>query len=419
MVATGILLSRIVGLVRNRVFAHYFGTSDAADAFNAAFRIPNFLQNLFGEGVLSASFIPVYARLRAEGREADARAAASAVAALLGLTVSVLVLAGVLLAPWLIDVIAPGFEGEKREATARLVRILFPGAGLLVLSAWCLGVLNSHRRFFLSYVAPVVWNLAIIAALMAKGGQTEGFDLAEVAAWGSVVGSLLQFGIQLPTVLGLARRAAVGTAVRWSRAAGGQELRAGVRGTRRRADQRVCGHAAREPASDRCGRGGVLRAGAVHAAGESLRHVGVGGGAAGDVERGRDGDRARRVSPQQARGGAAADRVPRHSVGGGVHRAGRRGDRCALPVGRVHPRDDGVRVGHPGGGFGGTAAVYARAALLLGVLCAARHPHAAPDRAGAGEPRRSPSATPSRSTCRRRPAWTSGGERPGSRSPQE
>ncbi len=203
MVATGILLSRIVGLVRNRVFAHYFGTSDAADAFNAAFRIPNFLQNLFGEGVLSASFIPVYARLRAEGRDADARAAASGVAALLGLTVSVLVLAGVLLAPWLIDLIAPGFEGEKREATARLVRILFPGAGLLVLSAWCLGVLNSHRRFFLSYVAPVVWNLAIIAALMARGGQAEGFELAEVAAWGSVVGSLLQFGIQLPTVLGI------------------------------------------------------------------------------------------------------------------------------------------------------------------------------------------------------------------------
>ena len=77
-----------------------------------------------------------------------------------------LVLVGVLLAPWLIALIAPGFEGEKREATTALVRILFPGAGLLVLSAWCLGVLNSHRRFFLSYVAPVVWNLAIIGALL-------------------------------------------------------------------------------------------------------------------------------------------------------------------------------------------------------------------------------------------------------------
>ncbi len=116
---------------------------------------------------------------------------------------SVLVLAGILLAPWLIAVIAPGFEGEKREATTTLVRILFPGAGLLVLSAWCLGVLNSHRRFFLSYVAPVVWNLAIIGALLWYGDRTGRFELAEVAAWGSVVGSLLQFAVQLPTVLRL------------------------------------------------------------------------------------------------------------------------------------------------------------------------------------------------------------------------
>ena len=203
MVAAGILLSRIVGLVRNRVFAHYFGTSDAADAFNAAFRIPNFLQNLFGEGVLSASFIPVYASLRARDRPRDAAAVAAAVAALLALTVSVLVLAGILLAPWLIGLIAPGFEGEKREATTRLVRVLFPGAGLLVLSAWCLGVLNSHRRFFLSYVAPVVWNLAIIAALVGFGGGASQYDLATIAAWGSVAGSLLQFAVQLPTVLGL------------------------------------------------------------------------------------------------------------------------------------------------------------------------------------------------------------------------
>jgi putative peptidoglycan lipid II flippase len=203
MVAAGILLSRIIGLVRNRVFAHYFGTSDAADAFNAAFRIPNFLQNLFGEGVLSASFIPVYARLRAHDRARDAAATAAAVAALLGLTVSLLVLAGTLLAPWLIELIAPGFEGEKRAATTRLVRILFPGAGLLVLSAWCLGVLNSHRRFFLPYVAPVVWNLAIIVALVGSGNGTGQYALAEIAAWGSVVGSLLQFGVQLPSVLGL------------------------------------------------------------------------------------------------------------------------------------------------------------------------------------------------------------------------
>jgi putative peptidoglycan lipid II flippase len=200
MVAAGILLSRLIGLVRNRVFAHYFGTSDAADAFNAAFRIPNVLQNLFGEGVLSASFIPVYAGLRAKGDDAEAQRVAGAVAALLGLVSAVLVLAGVLLTPWLIALIAPGFSGEKREVTIRLVRILFPGAGLLVLSAWCLGVLNSHRRFFLSYSAPVLWNVAIIAAIVAFGRGRAQYPLAEIAAWGSVVGSLLQFGIQLPAV---------------------------------------------------------------------------------------------------------------------------------------------------------------------------------------------------------------------------
>ena len=201
MVAAGILLSRIIGLIRNRVFAHYFGTSAAADAFNAAFRIPNFLQNLFGEGVLSASLIPVYAGLRAGGRTREAAAVATAVASLLGLVVSLLVLAGVLLAPWLIDLIAPGFEGEKRELTVRLVRILFPGAGLLALSAWCLGVLNSHRLFFLSYVAPVLWNAAIIVALVLFGNRRTQPDLAVVAAWGSVAGSLLQLLFQLPTVL--------------------------------------------------------------------------------------------------------------------------------------------------------------------------------------------------------------------------
>src|ERR1700682_1845327 len=204
--AAGILLSRLVGLVRLRVFSHYFGLrSDAADAFNAAFRIPNFLQNLFGEGALSASFIPVYARLLAEGDEEEAGKVAGAVGGLLTLLVSLLCLCGVLITPWLIDIIAPGFAGAKRELTITLVRIFFPGAGLLVLSAWCLGILNSHHRFFISYTAPVAWNLAIIAALILFGRRVDLFPLAEVTAWGSVIGSGLQFGVQLPTVLRLVK----------------------------------------------------------------------------------------------------------------------------------------------------------------------------------------------------------------------
>jgi putative peptidoglycan lipid II flippase len=216
LVGAGILLSRIVGVVRQRVFAHYFGTSAAADAFNAAFRIPNFLQNIFGEGALSASFIPVYAGLLARDNKEEADRVASAILTLLALVTSLIVLVGVLTTPYLIDAIAPGFKGETRELTIRLVKILFPGAGLLVLSAWCLGVLNSHHRFFLSYTAPVIWNIAIIFSLIwfgGRGSRVEAssvdefqFGLAEWVAWGSVIGSALQFTIQLPTVLRLIKR---------------------------------------------------------------------------------------------------------------------------------------------------------------------------------------------------------------------
>jgi putative peptidoglycan lipid II flippase len=204
-VAAGILVSRVAGLVRLRVFAYYFGLqSDAADAFNAAFRIPNLLQNLFGEGALSASFIPVYASLLGRGDPREADRVAGAVGALLALTTAVLVALGIAAAPALIAVIAPGFTGDKRELTILLVRVLFPGAGLLVLSAWCLGVLNSHRRFLLSYAAPVMWNAAMIATLVAFGGSTALPRLAVLLAWGSVAGSALQCLVQLPAVLRVA-----------------------------------------------------------------------------------------------------------------------------------------------------------------------------------------------------------------------
>ena len=201
LVAAGILLSRIIGLVRERVFGYYFGVTAEADAFRAAFRIPNLLQNLFGEGVLSASFIPVYASLAAHDEREEASRVAGAVFSILALVVSVLVLAGVLAAPWLVDVIAAGFPADKRELTVTLVRVLFPGAGLLVLSAWCLGILNSHHRFFLSYASPVVWNAAMIAALVVFGRRSTLPSLAMWLAWGSVLGSALQVLVQVPTVL--------------------------------------------------------------------------------------------------------------------------------------------------------------------------------------------------------------------------
>lgn len=202
LVGAGILCSRLFGLVRQRVFSHYFGLSDAADIFSAALRVPNFLQNLFGEGVLSASFIPVYARLLAQHKQDEADRLAGAIFAILALIISVIVALGVLATPYLLWLIAPGYTGEKRELTILVVRILFPGTGILVWSAWCLGILNSHHKFFLSYAAPVIWNLSMIVTMLAFR-QLDANRLIVYLAWGTVLGCLLQFLVQLGPVLKL------------------------------------------------------------------------------------------------------------------------------------------------------------------------------------------------------------------------
>lgn len=217
-VAAGILLSRLFGLVRNRLLGHFLGTSDAGDAFNAAIRIPNILQNLFGEGVLSASFIPAYSRLIAEGNDEEAGRVAGAIGTLLALTSTVLVLVGMLLTPYAVAIIAPGFVAEKRELTILLVQVMFPGVGLLVLSAWSLGVLNSHRRFFLPYASPVAMNLVMIAALVWFGPMLSGdvpgqARLVLLLAWASVAGSAAQLVVQLPTVMRVDRRLRLGLAM--------------------------------------------------------------------------------------------------------------------------------------------------------------------------------------------------------------
>ena len=205
LVGAGILLSRLLGLVRESLKARYLGATGgiAADAFTAAFRIPNMLNNLFGEGALSASMIPVYANLLARGDRKVADRVAGAVGAFLALVTAVLVLAGVLFAPAIVDVVAAGFEGERRDLTILLTRILFPGAALFVFSAWCLGILNSHRRFFLSYAAPVVWNGALIVALVVFAHEAPA-ALAVKLAWASVIGAALMFLVQLPVVLRVA-----------------------------------------------------------------------------------------------------------------------------------------------------------------------------------------------------------------------
>jgi putative peptidoglycan lipid II flippase len=209
LVGAGILLSRVAGLFREIITAAFLATGVGAEAFKAALRIPNLMQNLLGEGVLSASFVPAYSKLLADDREEDAGRLAGAVAGLLLVVTSVLVVIGVVFAAPITRVLTPGFEPgtERFELTVTLVRIMTPGIGFLVLSAWCLGILNSHRRFFLSYVAPVVWNVTIIGSLVTTALllSDDEIPLATAMAVGAAFGSVFQFAVQLPAVRGLLR----------------------------------------------------------------------------------------------------------------------------------------------------------------------------------------------------------------------
>jgi len=206
-VAAGIFISRVFGFGREIVFAHYFGNGVLADAWRAALRIPNVIQNLLGEGSLSASFIPVYVRLLEEGREEEAGRAAGAVLGLLAVAAGALAALGSWCAPLLATVLATGFGGDARtDILVSLLRLLFPMAGVLVLSAWAVALLNSHRRFFVAYVAPALWNLSMITALLAAAGRgILGVDLVFALAWGALAGGVLQLLFQLPFLPGYLR----------------------------------------------------------------------------------------------------------------------------------------------------------------------------------------------------------------------
>ena len=203
MVGAGIFLSRVAGFVRESVFAFFFGNSATADVWRVALRTPNVIQNLLGEGTLSASFIPVYSELLEEGREKDAGAFAGAALGILAVTAFSAALLGILLAPVIIAVFYPAWEPWQQALAVSLTRVLFVMAAVLTVSAWALGILNTHRRFFVSYVAPVLWNVAMIAVLITFGAWLRwGPERLVVAlAWGALAGSAFQLGVQLPWVL--------------------------------------------------------------------------------------------------------------------------------------------------------------------------------------------------------------------------
>jgi putative peptidoglycan lipid II flippase len=206
LIGTGILLSRLSGLAREMVAGRVIGNNGPADALVAALRIPNLLQNLLGEGVLSASFVPVYSELLDdESKKREASRVASAVGTALMLVTGLAMLVLVIAARPITRLLAWGLTGENFELAVNFTRITVVGIGFLVMSAWCLGVLNSHRRFFLPYVAPVVWNATQVVILTIAWQRDWSIASASRGvAIGVTIGGLLQLLVQLPVVLSLA-----------------------------------------------------------------------------------------------------------------------------------------------------------------------------------------------------------------------
>jgi putative peptidoglycan lipid II flippase len=197
VVMVGILASRLLGLVREQVVALYFGRSGELSAFWAAFKVPNLFRVLLGEGNLSASFIPVLSSQLARGDPLAGRRTADALLGFLLLGVGLFTALGILLAPLLAVVVAPGFEGPLRELVARLIRILFPLSALLIVGAWCMGVLHAHGRFFWPNFAPVFLSAvsALSLVLLLDHWRRPAIELL---AWGTVAGGLVQLLVQLP-----------------------------------------------------------------------------------------------------------------------------------------------------------------------------------------------------------------------------
>lgn len=205
IVMFGIGVSRVFGLIREQVVAYFFGRAAAYSAFVAAYKVPNLVRVLLGEGNLSASFIPVLAEAMRDEDPATARRLSQGVLGLLLAVVAVVTLAGMAAAPALAWIVAPGFDPDLRELVERLIVVLFPTVGFMVVGAWCMGVLHARGRFFWPNFAPLFWSVVSAGALIAFVGRVE-MDPVYILAWGVVAGSVVQLAVQLP-----ATKAALGT----------------------------------------------------------------------------------------------------------------------------------------------------------------------------------------------------------------
>jgi putative peptidoglycan lipid II flippase len=208
-VGAATVLSRILGFIRDIVFARYFGASGATDAFFLAFKIPNFMRRLFAEGSFSLAFVPVLSEARASGDRRALKDLVDHVAGTLAGILLVLTAVGVFAAPAVIAIFAPGWAIEGRDEfwlSASMLRITFPYILLISLTALAGGILNTFDRFLIPALTPVLLNLSLIAAAVLLSGRME--VPVRALAWGVLVAGILQLAIQIPALrhLGLLPR---------------------------------------------------------------------------------------------------------------------------------------------------------------------------------------------------------------------
>jgi len=203
-VGTAVMCSRVLGLVREQVFAGLFGAGTAYDAFVVAFRIPNLLRDLFGEGALSAAFVTVFSDYDTNKGKQATWQLASNVLVFISILLSLITLAGIFLAPDIVGLLAPDFSQipGKSELTALMTKIMFPFLVFVALSAVVMGVLNTKGKFFVPAMSSSFFNLGSIiggtslALLLPEFGQPAIVGMA----WGTLIGGFLQLAIQLPTI---------------------------------------------------------------------------------------------------------------------------------------------------------------------------------------------------------------------------
>jgi putative peptidoglycan lipid II flippase len=199
------LISRIMGLIREQVFAYLFGAGNFTDAFNVAFRIPNLLRNLFAEGAMSAALVPVFAQVREKEGDDRAWRVAGLIFRILLASVLVFSVAGIFFAPALVELYASAFHDipGKFELTVRMTRIMFPFFPLVALSAAFMAVLNASGVFFLPALASALFNLTSVGvgaffAVIVFKNPSSGFSPIEGMAIGIVIGGLVQALFQVP-----------------------------------------------------------------------------------------------------------------------------------------------------------------------------------------------------------------------------